>query len=192
MVKGKFDGMVSLSTPEGKYSHVKYVDGSPGGKWVEGPAPEGKSKKAVAEKSATPADPVAEASPEAPAEGPSPNPTQKAGAPETNSVEIVPEKTTSGSDSLRSLIAPPSSLPKTNSKLSRAEAIRSADEQAIAAGYSVGDYRDRKVSYDPQNTRWTITYAQAGTSGSASLNRPKQFTVTVDDGTGQASVAPAN
>ena len=190
MVKGKFTGMVSLSMPAGAYSHVKYADGSPSGKWLDGPAPEVKSKKALAEKSASP---IEKAERESPAEGPSPAEaiaTSKSAG--DTPVEIVRGSASPGSESLRSLTAPPSSLPKNDAKLSRAEAIRNADEQAITAGFNVGEYQSRKVSYDAGQARWTVSYEQAGGSDSSDPARPKHFTINVDDKTGQASLAPAN
>ena len=192
MVKGKFDGMVSLATPDGYYSHVKYADGAPTGKWTAGPAFEGKSKKALADKAAA-SENEDKPRPESPAEGLSSVASSQSAKPaEDNGVEIVRAKNDTSSESLRSLTGPPSSLPKTDTKLSRAEAIRNADEQAIAAGLRVGDYRDRKVSYDASLARWSVSYEQAGTNDTNDSNHPKHFTVTVEDQTGQATLVRGN
>ncbi len=193
MVKGKFGGMVSMSTVAGMVSHAKYVDGAPGEKWADGPIPEKLTKKALAERSPSPAEKAPHPIVEAPAEGPSQADTPSN---ETSSkaagVEIVKETKSDGSDSLRALTGPPSSLPKTNTNahLSRAEAIRNADEQALTAGFNVGDYKNRRVTYDASQALWTVSYEQPTTGSGAEAAR--HFAITVDDKNGQASLTRGN
>ena len=180
-----------MTTAEGITTHAKFVDGTQAGKWLDGVASEPTKSKAIAQQPAPTKEGSSAAPIAAPAEGPAPS-----AAVEINRAEpaaSVAESTTARqgsteSDSLRSLTAPPSSLPKTESRLSRAEVIRAADEEAIRRGLNVGDYQSRKVKYDSAVATWTVSYAQSGSAGGSSER--KHFAVTVEDKTTKASVAP--
>jgi hypothetical protein len=190
MAKGKFQGVVEMTTAGGTTTHAKFAGGVPAGKWLDGAVPETTKTKAIAQQSA-PKEQQESATPiPAPAEGPA------AATVEINRSEAVssPAETTMAqprsaeSDSLRSLTAPPSSLPKTDSRLSRAEVIRSADEEAIKRGLNVGDYQSRKVNYNSGSATWTVSYDQS--SGASGSNGRKHFVVTVEDKTSKASITP--
>jgi hypothetical protein len=191
MAKGKFQGIVEMATAEGATTHAKFAGGVPAGKWLDGAAPEATKTKAIAQQSPSKEEENSVAPIAAPAEGPAASATI-----EINRSEAAPDahESTTGprpsaeSDSLRSLTAPPSSLPKSDSRLSRAEVIRAADEEAIGRGLNVGDYRSRKVNYDSASATWTVSYDQAaGTTGSSGR---KHFVVKVEDKTSKASVTP--
>jgi hypothetical protein len=185
MTKGKFEGVVVMNSAAGAITHVKFAHGVASGEWREGDAPEPKAKAVVQRSTPTQENP---SEPEelkaAPAEGP-PSAT----------IEISDEKKDTqtagqsrGSESLRSLTAPPSSLPQTDARLSRAEVIRAADEQAILQGLNVGDYQRRKANYDSSAGHWTVSYEE--TADHNASHARKHFTVIVDDKTSKASVAP--
>ena len=77
---------------------------------------------------------------------------------------------------------------KQNARLSRAEVIRAADEEAIGRGLNVGDYQSRKVKYDSASATWTVSYDQA--AGATGSSGRKHFVVKVEDKTSKASVTP--
>jgi len=189
MLRGKFQGVVELDTAEGTTTHAKFADGVPAGKWLDGAAPEPTKTKAIAQQS-PPKEEESSASP-VPAPGEGPSATVEIARSETDSATVEPPTTAqphTESDLLHSLTAPPSSLPKTDSRLSRAEVIRTADEEAIRRGRNVGDYQSRKVNYDAGSATWTISYDQA--AGAGDSNGRKHFVVTVEDKTSKASVRP--
>jgi hypothetical protein len=191
MARGKFQGIVEMTTAEGATTHAKFAGGVPAGKWLDGAAPEATKTKAIAQES-VPKDqenlvaPIA-----APAEGPAASATEEINRPEAASdareTTSAPQPSAE-SDSLRSLTAPPSSLPKTGSRLSRAEVIRAADEEAIGRGLNVGDYQSRKVKYDSASATWTVSYDQA--AGATESSGRKHFVVKVEDKTSKASLTP--
>jgi len=190
MARGKFQGVVEMTMADGTTTHAKFAGGVPGGKWLNGGAPETTKTKAIAQQQSVPKEEKSSETPiPAPAEGPSA--TIEINAPEaapSTAEATTPEHTTAGSDQLRSLIAPPSSLPKNDSRLSRAEVIRAADEEAIRRGHNVGDYQSRKVNYNSSAATWTVSYDQS--SGVSGSNGHKHFAVTVEDKTSKAAVTP--
>lgn len=191
MAKGKFQGIVEMTTAEGATTHAKFAGGVPAGKWLDGAAPEATKTKAIAQESVPKEEGNSVAPIAAPAEGPAASAAVEINRPDASSGPLespsAPQHPTE-SDSLRSLTAPPSSLPKTDSRLSRAEVIRAADEEAIGRGLNVGDYQSRKVKYDSASATWTVSYDQAaGTTGSSGR---KHFVVKVEDKTSKASVTP--
>jgi hypothetical protein len=132
MVQGKFDGQVNVNS-KGKTAHATFVDGKRASKWSAGPAPAGAVAEQRAETihndsqvepEAPAAGPLSSSAPvsdrqhdeylrrdaivETPVEGPSPSPDQK--AKHRVAERAVKEPTRPGSDSLRSLTAPPSGL----------------------------------------------------------------------------------
>jgi hypothetical protein len=190
MARGKFRGVVEMTTAEGITTHAKFADGVPAGKWLEGEAPDTTKTKAIAQQQAAPKEEKNSAMPiPAPAEGPST--TIEINRPEAVSSKVeeaTVQHPPAESDQLRSLTAPPSSLPKTDSRLSRAEVIRAADEEAIRRGLNVGDYQSRKTNYNSSAATWTVSYDQS--SGKSGSDGQKHFTVTVEDKTSKASVTP--
>ena len=191
MAKGKFQGIVEMTTAEGATTHAKFAGGVPAGKWLDGAAPEATKTKAIAQQSAPKEEENSAAQVAAPAEGPAASATIEINRSEAAS--DAHESTSSPqspaeSNSLRSLTAPPSSLPKTDARLSRAEVIRAADEEAIGRGLNVGDYQSRKVKYDSASATWTVSYDQA--AGAPASSARKHFVVKVEDKTSKASVTP--
>jgi hypothetical protein len=190
MARGKFLGVVQMTTAEGTTAHAKFANGVPAGKWLNGDAPETTKNEAIAQQQSAPKEEKSSATPiPAPAEGPSA--TIEINQPEAASSTVeatTAQHATAGSDQLRSLAAPPSSLPKTDSRRSRAEVIRAADEEAIKRGLNVGDYQSRRVNYNSSAATWTVSYDQSSsTSGS---DGHKHFAVRVEDKTSKAAVTP--
>lgn len=190
MVRGKFQGVIEMTTADGTTTHAKFADGVPAGKWLNGGAPEATGTKAIAQEPPAPKEEKNSATPiPAPAEGPSATiEINRTEAASSGVEETTAQHPAAGSDQLRSLIAPPSSLPKTDSRLSRAEVIRAADEEAIRRGLNVGDYQNRKVNYNSSAATWTVSYDQS--AGTGESNGRKHFAVTVEDKTSKASVTP--
>lgn len=191
MFHGKFQGIVEMTTTDGTTTHAKFAQGVPAGKWLDGAAPEATKTKALAQESAPKKEEASATPVPAPAEGPGSEATIEINRSEA--VSSTSEKTTARqgsaeSDSLRSLTAPPSSLPKTDSRLSRAEVIRAADEEAIKRGRNVGEYQSRKVSYNSGAATWTVSYDRS--SGANGSDGNKHFAVTVEDKTSKASITP--
>jgi ketosteroid isomerase-like protein len=101
MTRGKLEGAVTSPGPNGEIFHAKFVDGNIRGDWIAGPAP-GRDQKHNDEVIHR-AELV-----EAPAEGPRQVPGESAD--HAGQAVTMVETPTQGSDSLRSLTAPPSSL----------------------------------------------------------------------------------
>lgn len=191
MARGKFRGIVEMTTADGITTHAKFVDGTQAGKWLDGAAPEATKPKAIAQQPAPTNEESSTAPIAAPAEGPAPSAAVEIDRAEPASSAAESTTTRQGStesDSLRSLTAPPASLPKTDFLLSRAEVIRAADEEAVRRGLNVGEYQSRKVNYNSALGTWTVSYEQSGTTGGS--NERKHFAVIVEDKTTKASVAP--
>jgi hypothetical protein len=92
---------------------------------------------------------------------------------------------------LQSLTGPPSSLRTelaAHPRLSKAEVIRLADEQARAGGYNVADYQGRLVKYNTNDETWSVFYNQKPADGAAKTG--KHFAVTVEDKTDKTSIMP--
>lgn len=213
MVHGKLTGAVTAAEPSGKLYHGTFVDGRRTADWTEG-APRVRRGELV--EAASPGEGPARAksakverSPAAKSEGaPAAEPER---APAQPLVETAPETPptdntpTPVSDSLRSLIAPPSSLrndasaapspaagaqpaehppptsPETAGELNAAEAIELADAEARARGVNLEDYERPQVQYAAEGDKWSIAYEpKAGTAN--------RFTVTVDEKTRKAEL----
>lgn len=188
MARGKFQGLVESDTPEGITTHAKFADGVPSGKWRDGAAPEPAKTKTIAQQQTTTKEEASSTSSiPAPAEGPSATiEVNRSETSVTTEEPRTPPQPRAESDLLRSLTAPPSSLPKTDARLSRAEVIRAADEEAIRRGRNVGDYHNRKVNYDAGSATWTISYDQSASASDS--GGPKHFVVSVEDKTSRASI----
>ena len=51
MVRGKFQGVIEMTTADGTTTHAKFADGVPAGKWLNGGAPEATGKRKQLHKS---------------------------------------------------------------------------------------------------------------------------------------------
>jgi ketosteroid isomerase-like protein len=100
MTAGKLEGQVVNADPEGKIFHAVFVDGSRAGAWIAGPAPSPGEKRNERVRRAE----LVEAPAEAPRRAPD-QPTNQ----DVHGATVV-ETPSQGTDSLRSLTLPPSSL----------------------------------------------------------------------------------
>ena len=204
MVHGKLTGPVIAADPSGKFYHGTFVDGRRTGDWIAG-APRVRRGELV------------EAA--APAEGPAREKSAKAApaaaSQETQRAQPLVETTRQTapsssqpppvSDSLRSLIAPPSSLrtdltgapssspaPETAAasapphseaaaELNATEVIELADTEARGRGVNLDDYERPQVHYATEGDKWSVEYEPRTAEA-------KRFSVTVDEKTKKAEL----
>ena len=63
-----------------------------------------------------------------------------------------------------------------------------ADEEARTQGYDLSGYQCSKVNYTVTDNTWSVWYDQKPVEGMAETGKP--FSVTVEDKTKKASIAP--
>ena len=194
MVRGKLSGPVVAADPSGKFYHGTFTNGRRTADWTAG-APRVRRGELV--EAASPA----EGPPRAKAEkgkAESPSATAEART-EQPLVETAPQAspspagTTHVSDSLQSLIAPPSSLrtevaagaspapagasseasAATGAGLNAAEVIELADTEARGRGINLDDYRRPQVQYASDGDIWSVSYKPK-------TDAAKSFSVAVD------------
>jgi len=206
MVRGKLTGPVVAADADGKFYHGTFVDGHRTADWsagaprvrrgelVEAPSPAEGPAKTKTERSPAPAptqqppaqQPLVETAPKA-----SPPPPPK--APAERPAPAV-------SDSLQSLIAPPSSLrtevaasapppspaqstqaAPPSGELDASAAINLADDEARARGYDLDEYERPHVEHATENDTWSVAYQPKGASG-------KFFKVVIDEKSKKAEI----
>lgn len=82
----------------------------------------------------------------------------------------------------------PVSSPPVTPRLTTAEVMGLADEEAHTQGYDLTGYQCSKVNYTVTDNSWSVWYDQKPVDGMAEAG--KHFSVTVEDTTKKASVAP--